>query len=182
MDAVVMDPDADLVERAKCGDMKAMEQLYRRHHGAVYAYALRSAGAAHLADEITQDTFVRAFRGVERFRGGSKFSTWLFSIAVNCTRSHLAKRTAKDDVPLDEAVIGSHTPEPSGWLRRRLEAALATLPEGYREVVVMHDVLQMPHEEIAQARNCTVGTSKSQLHKARAKLRALLGDEHERAR
>ncbi len=176
-----MDPDADLVEQARRGDMKAMEQLYRRHQGAVYAYALRSTGRPDAADEITQDTFVRAFRGVDRFRGGSKFSTWLFSIAVNQTRTRLAK-DARAAVPLEAEVEATTTPEPTGWLRRRLEAALATLPEGYREVVVMHDVLQMPHEEIAEARNCTVGTSKSQLHKARAKLRALLGDEHERAR
>lgn len=156
-----------------------MEQLYRAHSSAVYNYALKSSGRPHLADEITQDTFVRAFRGVAGFRQGAKFRTWLFAIAINSTRSHLEKDRRTATAPLDEDTAAADAPDATGWLRRRLETALATLPQGYREVVVMHDVLEMPHEEIAAARQCTVGTSKSQLHKARAKLRALLGDADE---
>ena len=157
--------------------MQAMEDLYRKHAGAIRAYALRSASRADVADEITQDTFIRAFRAIGRFRGGSSFRTWLFSIAVNTTRTHMKRLNRHEPTPFDEALITEKSPEPEslGWLRRRLLNALATLPEGYREVVVMHDVLEMPHEEIARARRCTIGTSKSQLHKARARLRTILG-------
>lgn len=172
---VMKDADADLVARARNGDMKAMEQLYRRHAGAVHAYARRASGREVLADEITQETFVRAFKSVSKFKGTSTFRTWLFSIAINTTRTHMKKANKDPVTTLEEHDVAVEAPDSTGWLKKRLHAALARLPEGYREVVVMHDVLDMRHEEIAAARACTVGTSKSQLHKARAKLRAILG-------
>lgn len=170
------DPDGALVGRARTGDAAAQEALYRRHAGAIHAYALRASGRRDVADEITQDTFVRALRGLGRFDGRATFRTWLFTICVNCTRSRLKRRVrAPDEVGLD-AVELAVEPHPShAWTRERLRTALGALPEGYREALILHDVLELDHEEIASARGCSVGTSKSQLHKARAKLRTLLG-------
>lgn len=150
-----------------------MERLYRRHVAAVHAYALRATRNEDLADEVTQETFVRAFRSLNRFEGRSTFRTWLFSIALNRTRTAVKK--VRTDEALDEQMFAGETKTSTSWLKRRLTRALGELPDGYREVVIMHDVLGMGHDEIAGARRCSVGTSKSQLHKARAKLRGLLG-------
>lgn len=168
------DPDRALVDAAQSKNERAMERLYRKHAPAIRAYALRATQSSDIADEVTQETFVRAFKSLHRFEGRSTFRTWLFSIALNRTRT-AAKRRARSFESLDEEVAAPEGPAPTGWLKKRLSRALGELPEGYREVVIMHDVLGMGHEEIADARRCSVGTSKSQLHKARAKLRGLLG-------
>lgn len=174
------DPDAALVEEARGGSERAMEQLYRRHAPALHAYALRSTQSSTVAEEVVQETFIRAFRGLSKFASRSSFRTWLFSIAINRTRTAMKKRPHHE--VLDEAMVESEenaeAQRESPWLRRRLADALVQLPEGYRDVVVMHDVIGLGHEEIAQARSCSVGTSKSQLHKARARLRSLLGAVH----
>ena len=167
------DPDFELVEAARRKDERAMQKLYHRHSSAIYAYALRFTRNEGLAEDVTQETFVRAFRALTRFEGRSRFRTWLFSIAVNQARTAAKKKLSFED--LDEVALTTETKTDTPWLKRRLSQALGKLPEGYREVVVMHDVLGMGHEEIASARSCSVGTSKSQLHKARAKLRELLG-------
>ncbi len=151
-----------------------METLYRRHADPLYAYALRSTGRADQAEEIVQETFIRAFKGLARFSGRSSFKTWLYAIAINRARTQL-KKQPRAQVELTSVSLATDEPEPKGWTQARLQKALDALPEGYREVVVMHDVLEMEHQEIAAHRGCSVGTSKSQLHKARAKLRALLG-------
>jgi RNA polymerase sigma-70 factor (ECF subfamily) len=167
------DPDAALVEEARRRNERAMEQLYRRHAPAIHAYALRSTRSEDTAEEVVQETFVRAFRSLSRFEGRSTFRTWLFSIAVRRTRTAMKKRPATE--VLEDVPVADASPPSTPWLRRRLSRALGQLPQGYREVVVMHDVLGMGHDEIASARRCSVGTSKSQLHKARARLRSLLG-------
>ncbi len=151
-----------------------METLYRRHADPLYAYALRSTGRADQAEEIVQETFIRAFKGLARFSGRSSFKTWLYAIAINRARTQLKKRP-RAEVELSSVPLTTREHEPVGWTQARLQKALDALPQGYREVVVMHDVLEMEHQEIAAYRGCSVGTSKSQLHKARAKLRALLG-------
>lgn len=172
----IEDPDEGLVEAARDErDERAMQTLYRKHADAVYAYALRATHSRDLADEVTQETFVRAFRALSRFEGRSTFRTWLFSIAVNRVRTHTRSRRHFEDLEVAERTLAAPEAASSPWLREQLERALDGLPEGYREVVLMHDVLGMGHEEIAQARRCAVGTSKSQLHKARARLRGLLG-------
>lgn len=175
----VDDPDHDLLVAAKeRGDEKAMERLYRRHAPAIHAYALRATHNADAADDITQETFVRAFRSLDRFEGRSSFRTWVFTIAVNRVRTHIRRRPDVN-VDLDAAELSVEPRTSTSWLAKQLSKALSRLPEGYREVVIMHDVLGMEHDEIAGARRCSVGTSKSQLHKARAKLRSLLGKSHE---
>lgn len=172
------DPDSPLVEAARAGDERAMEQLFRRHIQAVFGYALRATADRTVAEDIAQETFIRGFRAIGRFDGRSSFRTWLFAIAINRTRTHLRRfggARKRVEVPLEEDTMAVEAPISSSWTRKRLALAMAALPEGYREAVIMHDVLDMEHQEIAAARGCTVGTSKSQLHKARAKLRELLG-------
>lgn len=167
--------EAIWVERAQGGDSRAMEQLYRAHAPAVHDYALRCSRSRDVAEEVTQETFIRAFRGIRRFEGKSKFRTWLFSIAINRLRTEMGKRGRRaPEVDIHDLELGQDTPTPSGMSRRALERALRELPEGYRDVVLMHDVIGMGHQEIAELRSTSVGTSKSQLHKARAKLRELL--------
>ncbi|MEL6543607.1 MAG: sigma-70 family RNA polymerase sigma factor [Myxococcota bacterium] len=172
------DTESIWVEQAQGGDSRAMEQLYRAHAPAVHDYALRFARNRDVAEEVTQETFIRAFRSIGRFRGQSKFRTWLFSIAINRLRTEMQKRSKRSsDLDISDVEIGEEGPTPSGMSRRALQRALAALPEGYREVVLMHDVQGMGHGEIAQLRGTSVGTSKSQLHKARAKLREILKEQ-----
>ena len=135
--------------------------------------ALRLTGSVADAEDVVQETFIRAFRHMHTFRGDSMFSTWLCRIAINQSRDVYRQgrkqvRTAPEkDVPVE--------PEQKDALARaRLERALAVLPDGYREVLVMHDVIGMGHKEIAEVLKTAEGTSKSQLHKARARMRELL--------
>ncbi len=152
-----------------------MEQLYRAHAPAVHDYALRSSRNRDVAEEVTQETFIRAFRSIARFKGQSKFRTWLFSIAINRLRTEMGKRGRRaSEIEFDDLELGEETPTPNGMSRRTLLRALDELPDGYREVVLMHDLMGMGHQEIAELRETSVGTSKSQLHKARAKLREIL--------
>jgi RNA polymerase sigma-70 factor (ECF subfamily) len=169
------DPDRPLVAEAQAGSERAMELLFRRHVQVVYTYALRATSDGAAAEEIAQETFIRAFRAIRRFDGRSSFRTWLFAIAINRMRTHAKKRSQDPSVALTEDAALIEPEEPSLWTRKRLVTALGALPDGYRDAVIMHDVLEMEHDEIARARGCTVGTSKSQLHKARAKLRQILG-------
>jgi RNA polymerase sigma-70 factor (ECF subfamily) len=167
------DPDAELVTRARGGDERAMEALYRRHAEVIHAYALRVTASPDAAEDVVQETFVRAFRSLGSFQGRSAFRTWLFSIAMNRARTAMKTQAQRRETALPEHATAPEAPA-DGWIRRQLHEALARLPEGYREVVVLHDVLELEHQEIATLRKCSVGTSKSQLHKARARLRALL--------
>jgi RNA polymerase sigma-70 factor, ECF subfamily len=172
---LVEDADRELSLRAQKGDRTAMELLYRRHAAVVHAYARRATGSRDLADDVTQETFFRAFRGLDRFDQRSTFRTWLFAICINCTRTKLKRiRTRPQEIEIEKTQLAIEPEPSSGWTKQRLEAALGQLPEGYREAIILHDVLDMDHHEIATARGCTVGTSKSQLHKARAKMRDLL--------
>jgi RNA polymerase sigma-70 factor (ECF subfamily) len=120
--------------------------------------------------------FVRIFRGLGRFRGDSQLSTWIYRLAVNAALSHVTRRP-RHEVD-DEAIANMPAPEIRGAdpsLSQKLEDALARLPAGYRAVIVLHDVQGLNHEEVAEILGCQVGTSKSQLHKARARMRELLG-------
>lgn len=173
-----IDSDAPLVERCRAGDAGAMQQLYTRHHGRLYAMALRLTGSRADAEDVVQDTFLRAWRALDRFRGGARFGTWIYRIALNrCRDVHAGRRP---DVELDEGdgqpAGGAAAAGGDGIARRRLQAALAELSRGYREVLVLHDVMELRHPEIAGILDIDVGTSKSQLHKARARMRRLLAE------
>jgi RNA polymerase sigma-70 factor (ECF subfamily) len=170
--------DADLLDRLRVGDPAAERQFYERHVDRVYRLILRMSGRPELAQEWTQDTFLRAFDRLDQFRGDSTLSSWLHAIAVSITLNGLRthKRREAFAAPLDEAttVAARSTGESDPDLKTRLKAAIAALPDGTRRVFVMHDVEGFTHEEISDALGCAIGTSKSQLFRAREKLRAAL--------
>ncbi|MEX2280885.1 MAG: sigma-70 family RNA polymerase sigma factor [Gemmatimonadota bacterium] len=160
---------------AASGDAVAFERLYRRHLGRVYSLVLRMLGADH-SDDVTQDVFVRAWQKMGLFRGEAAFGTWLHRLAINVV---LAKRAelgkARDRFLDDETMLDRVASRPvTVDARVDFEAALARLPDGAREVFVLHDVEGYKHEEIAELLQVTAGTSKSQLHRARMVLRQYL--------
>lgn len=171
------DPDATLVARARAGDADAQRALYDRHVGVVYRFIFRLSGRKESAEEWTQDTFVRAFSRLDQFRGEAAFATWLRTIALNLTRNGLATILRREAyaAPLDEANDVAHdTPMSDPDLADRLDAAIGALPQGTRAVYVMHDLEGYTHEEIASHLGIAEGTSKSQLSRARARLRVAL--------
>ncbi|MES2177233.1 MAG: RNA polymerase sigma factor [Gemmatimonadota bacterium] len=168
-----------LVERARRGDPIAQRTLYEEHVDRIYRLTFRLTGREHLARELTQDTFVRAFAGIEGFRGDAAFGTWLHTIAVSVSLNEIKRRKREEAraAPLEEALTMSHsTPVSDPILREKLAAAVAALPEGCRTVFMMHDAEGFTHEEIAEALGVTPGTSKAQLSRGRAKLRLALAE------
>jgi len=184
--AEVVSPDADsderqLVEACRRGERPAMHAFYTGYRRRVFGLIARIVGAQE-AEELTQDVFVRAFRGLHGFRGESRLSTWMYRLAVNAALSHAARtlnrqrRAVSEDELLALPALDDGTADADPRLRARLNQALAALPAGYRAVLTLHDIEGLQHDEIADILGCRVGTSKSQLHKARAKMRELLGD------
>lgn len=167
-----------LVASARSGDERALATIYRRYRPRVFSVVARMLGVAD-AEEVTQEVFLRAFRGLDGFRAESQLSTWLYRIAVNSSLSERSRRTVERSrrAPLADAeqLPAPEREQQDPALRARLESALAALPPGYRAVLVLHDIEGLEHEEIGRVLGCRVGTSKSQLHKARAKMRGLIG-------
>jgi RNA polymerase sigma-70 factor, ECF subfamily len=171
--------EAELIARARAGDPAAERALYEAHVDRVYRLAFRLAGDADAARDFTQDTFIRAFERLHEFRGESRFSTWLHALAVSVGLNGLrrASRRGRFETRLEEGQdVAGPGREAEPDLKRRLAAAIDALPEGYHTVFVMHDVEGYTHEEIGAALGVEVGTSKAQLSRARAKLRAALAD------
>lgn len=173
--------DLALAQRAASGDITAFETLYQRYHRRTYSLCLRMAGNHAEAEDLTQEVFIQLFRKAGSFRGESAFSTWLHRLTVNQVLMHFRRRSVRnertsDDGELPEQVVtGSANPERMQIVDRlALDAAIGQLPPGYKKIFVMHDVEGLEHEEIARRLGLSVGTSKSQLHKARLKLRGLL--------
>jgi RNA polymerase sigma-70 factor, ECF subfamily len=170
-----LDDDVALVEACRRGERRAMEALYHRYKRRVFGLVTRIVGPGD-SEEVAQEVFVRIFRGLGRFRGDSQLSTWIYRLAVNASLSHVTRRPRHEGD--DEALANLPAPEVGGSdprVSERLEQALGLLPAGYRAVLVLHDINGMNHEEVAEILGCQVGTSKSQLHKARARMRELLG-------
>ena len=173
--------DYALAQRAAAGDMRAFELLYERHNRRVYSLCLRMTSNVAEAEDLAQEVFIQLFRKIGSFRGESAFTTWLHRLTVNQVLMHFRKRgvrleqtTEDGDVPV-QVVSGTENPNQMPVVDRiALDKAIAQLPPGYRTVFVLHDVEGHEHEEIARLLGCSVGTSKSQLHKARMKLRTLL--------
>jgi len=166
-----------LTERVLAGDAAAERELYDAHVDRIYRLAFRMTGDDALAQDCTQDTFVRAFERMDQFRGDAALGTWLHSVAASVVLSALRKRKRRRrrEVALDHAADQSHGPrrvEPD--LRERLHEAIDDLPDRYRMVFVMHDVEGYTHREIGTSLGIPVGTSKAQLSRAREKLRAAL--------
>src|SRR4051812_13523447 len=172
------DDEAVLVEACRRGERPALHALYERYRRRVFALIARIVGAQD-AEELAQEVFLRAFRGLDKFRGEAQLSTWMYRLAVNAALSHATRSQARARRDLGEEALAAlpaeEGPTADPKLRARLNRALADLPAGYRAVLVLHDVEGLQHEEIADILGCRVGTSKSQLHKARAKMRELLG-------
>jgi len=164
------------VARAAAGDAEAFRVLYQGHVGRVHAVCLRLVADARTAEELTQDVFVQAWRGLASFRGDSSFGTWLHRLAVNVTMMHLrAARRRERRLPLwadppEVPVPGDHDPGRT----MDLEQAIASLPDGCRTVFVLHDVEGWRHEEIAEQLQLAVGTCKAHLFRARRLLREKL--------
>ena len=178
--------DHALAQRAAVGDMQAFEELYRRHHRRVYSLCLRMTQNVSEAEDLAQEAFVQLFRKIGSFRGESAFTTWLHRLTVNQVLMHFRKRSVRDEKTTEEGetpeqiVMGTENPNAMPVVDRiALDKAIAQLPPGYRTVFVLHDVEGHEHEEIARMLGCSVGTSKSQLHKARMKLRGLLRQQNE---
>ncbi len=175
--------DAALVAACRRGEHRAMEALYHRYKRRVYGLVTRIVGYSD-ADEVAQEAFVRIYRGLAKFRGDSQLGTWIYRLSVNAALSHVTRRQkrihAGEDALADVAAPAAPRRDPR--LSERLEQAMNELPPGYRAVLVLHDIEGLSHEECAEIMGCRVGTSKSQLHKARARMRELLGPELARER
>ncbi|HEX5438160.1 MAG TPA: sigma-70 family RNA polymerase sigma factor [Gemmatimonadaceae bacterium] len=170
--------ERQLLERLRAGDRAAERELYERHVDRVYRLAYRLTGDDALAEDCTQETFVRAFSRVHDFRGDARLSTWLYRIAVTVTLNVLRKvrRIERREIALADAGVAGPARSAEPDLKARLARAIDALPEGCRVVFVMHDVEGYTHEEIGAALGVRDGTSKAQLSRARAKLRVALAD------
>jgi RNA polymerase sigma-70 factor (ECF subfamily) len=176
--------EAEAIERAKQGDAEAFEVLYNLHKRRVYSLCLRMTANAAEAEDLTQEAFMQLFRKIATFRGESAFSTWLHRMAVNVVLMQLRKKglavvPLEDDIETEEETpkkdFGAQDLALEGSIDRlRLQNAIGKLPPGYRSIFVLHDVEGYEHNEIAEIVGCSIGNSKSQLHKARMKLRELL--------
>ncbi len=168
--------DSECIARARNGDGAAIRELYDRYAPRVYAVVRRLAGEDALAEDWAQEAWVRAIRALPGFRGEAAFSTWLHRIAVNSALHGQRWRTRRTSNEIALPVtLGDARPADQPVLRITLERALARLPAGMRQVLVLHDVEGYTHEEIASLMGINPGTSKSQLFKARAKMREFLG-------
>jgi RNA polymerase sigma-70 factor, ECF subfamily len=178
--------DFVLAQKAAGGNVAAFEMLYSRYHRRTFSLCLRMMNSATEAEDLTQEVFIQLFRKIGSFRGDSAFSTWLHRMTVNQVLMHFRRRgvqnekTTEDGEMPEQIVNGTENHARMPILDRiALDKAIAQLPNGYRTVFVLHDVEGFEHEEIARMLGLSVGTSKSQLHKARLKLRTLLKKQNE---
>jgi RNA polymerase sigma-70 factor (ECF subfamily) len=179
-------PDQEIIRQAQEGDARAFEQLYRRYSKRVYRLCLRMVKNEAEAEDLTQEAFLKVFRKIHTFQGKSAFSTWLHRVSVNTVLMSLRKKK-RVEIPLENddhyeeepgvprQVPGGPDPSLSGLFdRENLKRVFRRMPQGYKRMLVLHDVLGYDHNEIALLVNCSVGNSKSQLHKARVRMRTLL--------
>ncbi|HEU4569954.1 MAG TPA: RNA polymerase sigma factor [Gemmatimonadales bacterium] len=170
--------ERQLIDGVLQGDPGAERMFYDRHLDRVWRLAYRLTGDGDLAQDVVQETFVRAFDKLGTFRGESALATWVTAIATSTALNTLRKvKRFRGHAPLEDA---GHLPQPGRLaepdLKRRMSEAIAALPEGYRTVFLMHDVEGYTHEEIGAALGVQTGTSKAQLFRARARLREALAD------
>jgi RNA polymerase sigma-70 factor (ECF subfamily) len=172
----------DLVEAAREGHKEAFEELIRRTYADTYTLARRLVSDDEDASDVVQETYLRAFRSIRKFRGDAQFSTWLYRITANCASTHLGRRRRHRHDELDEEVAvpdlhPDHDPATAAdaaLLRDRLEIAIATLPPRLRAVVVLRDMYDMNHAEIADELGISESAAKVRLHRARRRLRTLV--------
>ena len=178
--------DLELVKRAQRGDSEAFAALFHAHKARIYSICLRMTNNAAQAEDLTQDAFLQVFRKLSTFKGNSALSTWLYRIAVNTVLMHFRKKALKQ-ISLDEPSshdakmvrreYGSRDGRLSGSVDRiTLTRAIKDLPAGYRTIFLLHEVEGYEHQEIAKILDCSVGNSKSQLHKAKLRIREFLAE------
>jgi RNA polymerase sigma-70 factor, ECF subfamily len=177
--------EAEVVAKAQTGDVDCFEILYGRHKRRIFSLCLRMTGDYARAEDFTQEAFLQLYRKIASFRGESSFSTWLHRLTVNIVLMHWRKKGLVE-VSLEETLEAQSEDMPKKEIGRRddvlhgaidrmtLENAIRDLPAGYRITFVLHDIEGYEHNEIAEMLGCSIGNSKSQLHKARMKLRAML--------
>lgn len=170
-----------LVERCRAGDLGAFEELYRAHAGRIFSLACRMLGNQTDAEDMLQEIFLSAHRKLDSFRGESALGTWLYRLATNQILDYVRSKSARTNQVTQGIEDTAVVPDPSVNLgdrtidRMDLERAIAQLPEGCRAAFVLHDVEGLEHGEVGQVLGIAEGTSKSQVHKARLRLRELLG-------
>ena len=183
--------EGDLVNRARQGDLKAYDELIRRYQERIYATVYHMTANHEDANDIAQDSFIKAFQALKSFRGGSSFYTWLYRIAVNRTINFLKQRKNKFHFSLNDidfnaennpdlvALTSDKTPFRAASLtelQKKLNEALMRLSEPHRMVVVLHDVQGQSHDEIAEIMDCNIGTVRSRLFYARQQLQGYLAE------
>jgi len=178
------DSQRNLVQRAQQGDEQAFAALFQMHKKRVYSVCLLMTKDIADAEDLTQEAFLQVFRAIGSFRGDAAFSTWLYRVAVNTVLMKLRRRKAPPAFSLDQPVspesslrceLGRSDPALTGAIDRiALRRAIQELPEGCRTIFALHEVEGYQHHEIAQLLHCSIGNSKSQLHKAKLKMRDLL--------
>ncbi|MHB8665838.1 MAG: RNA polymerase sigma factor [Acidimicrobiales bacterium] len=177
------DDVAALVAAAQAGDRQAFDEVVRATYSDTYALALRLTANEEDAKDVVQEAYLRAWKGLKRFRGDASFTTWLYRITANCASTQLSKRSRHRHETLDAEIadVGDSRPDndpearaEGAMLRQRVSAALAELPPRLRAVVVLRDVYDMPHEAIASELGITEAAAKVRLHRARTRLRAQL--------
>ncbi len=176
------DDVAELVTAAREGDRQAFDELVRRTYAETFNLAYRLVGNEEDARDVTQEAYLRAYKGLRRFRGEARFSTWMYRITANCASTHLGRRRRhRHDPLLDDAPVADDTPgsDPelraeAGELRHRLVGAVDRLPPKLRAVVVLRDVYDLPHEAIAAELGISESAAKVRLHRARRQLRGEL--------
>src|SRR5206468_4292324 len=177
--------EAEVIRKAQAGDAQCFEALYMHHKRRVFSLCLRMTNNYAQAEDFTQEAFLQLYRKIASFRGESAFSTWLHRLSVNVILMHWRKK-GLSEVSLEETLEPQSEDGPKKDIGKRddvlyssidrinLDRAIASLPPGYRIIFVLHDVEGYEHNEIAEMLGCSIGNSKSQLHKARMKLRTLL--------
>ncbi len=177
--------DYQLARRVAAGDMQAFEELYGRYHRRLYNLCLRMTNCAAEAEDLTQEAFIQIYHKIGSFRGDSALMTWLYRLTTNQVLMHFRKHSVWRERTTEDGELPEPAPGQSDTTSRTLQAvdrlaldsALAQLAPGYRAVFILHDIEGYEHSEIARICGNSVGTSKSQLHKARIKLRELLKRE-----
>ena len=184
-------PEMDLVRRVQRGDLAAYDELVQRYQERIYATVYHMTSNHEDANDLAQDSFIKAFQVIKSFKGGSSFYTWLYRIAVNKTINFLKQRKNRVHMSLNDldlntennpdlvALISDKTPRREAALKElseKLNAALLKLSEPHRLVVVLHDVQGLSHDEVAEVMECNIGTVRSRLFYARQQLQSLLTD------
>ena len=164
-----------LITRVKQNDIQAFEQLYRLHAGRVFAICFRLVANHAIAEELAQEAFIRAWQKIRSFRGESSFSSWLYRLTTNVVLSSMRKKQLRqvsiDEVSENKTPIGKET---DGGKIRDMEKAIRKLPDGARKIFVLHDIEGYQHNEISEMTGLAIGTSKTQLHRARKLLKGWL--------